>query len=130
VLDGGKVETWAVTLDELARELDVVIIVSSRNRSPRSGNCPEQAVTDYPRYLLEEANRFYEPAGALNVITVWALAHGEGLDQDQADDVRVRPIARLSRNPACVEPSLRCGADWFAASQASWTPPHAIRRSG
>ena len=95
VYDGGKVGTWAATLDELARELDVVIVVSSGNRSPRSGNRLEQAVTDYPRYLLEDANRFFEPAGALNVITVGALAHGEGLDPDRADDVRVRPITRL-----------------------------------
>jgi Subtilase family len=95
VFDGGKVGTWAATLDELVRELDVVIIVSSGNRSPRGGNRLEQAVTEYPRYLLEDANRFLEPAGALNVITVGALAHGEGLDPDRADDVRVRPITLL-----------------------------------
>jgi hypothetical protein len=94
VFDGGKVGTWAATLDELARELDVVIIVSAGNRSPRGGNRLEQAVTEYPRYLVEDANRFFEPAGALNVITVGALAHGEGLDPDRADDVRVRPITR------------------------------------
>lgn len=94
VFDGGKVGTWAATLDELARELDVIIIVSSGNRIPRGGNRLEQAITEYPRYLLEDANRFFEPAGALNVITVGALAHGEGLDQDLADEVRTRPITR------------------------------------
>ena len=83
VFDGGKVGTWTATLDELARELDIVIIVSSGNRSPRAGNRLEQAITGYPSYLLEETNRFYEPAGALNVITVGALAHGDGLDVDQ-----------------------------------------------
>ena len=95
IYDGGKVGTWAATLDELARELDIVIFVSSGNRSPRAGNRLEQAITGYPNYLLEETNRFYEPAGALNVITVGALAHGEGLDADRAEDVRVRPITRL-----------------------------------
>jgi hypothetical protein len=94
VFDDGKVGTWAATLDELARELDVVIIVSTGNRNPRGGNRLEQAVTEYPRYLLEDANRFFEPAGALNVITVGALAHGEGLDPDRANDVRARPITR------------------------------------
>lgn len=94
VFDGGKVGTWAATLDELARELDVVIIVSSGNRNPRSGTRLEQAVTEYPHYLLEDANRLFEPAGALNVITVGALAHGEGLDADSAEDIRVRPITR------------------------------------
>jgi hypothetical protein len=92
--DGGKVGTWAATLDELARELDVVIVVSTGNRSPRGGNRLEQAVTEYPHYLLEEANRFFEPAGAVNVLTIGALAHGEGLDGARADDVRVRPITQ------------------------------------
>ena len=90
--DGGKVGTWAATLDELARELDVVIVVSSGNRIPRGGNRLEQAVTEYPRYLLEDANRFFEPAGAMNVLTVGALAHGRGLDASLAEDVRVQPI--------------------------------------
>ncbi len=92
--DGGKVGTWAATLDELARELDVVIVVSSGNRSPRGGNRLEQAVTEYPDYLLEDANRFFEPAGAVNVLTVGAIAHGDGLDAALADDVRVRSITR------------------------------------
>jgi hypothetical protein len=92
--DGGKVGTWAATLDELARELDAVIIVSAGNRNPRAGSRLEQAVTEYPHYLLEDANRFFEPAGALNVLTVGAIAHGEGVDQERAEDVRVRPITR------------------------------------
>ena len=94
--DGGKVGPWAATLDELARELDVVIIASAGNRSPRSGNRLEQAVTEYPGYLLEPANRFCEPAGAINVLTVGALAHGEGLDEQLGQDVRVRAITRTS----------------------------------
>jgi subtilisin family serine protease len=93
--DGGKVGTWAATLDELARELDALIVVSSGNRNPRAGNRLEQAVTEYPNYLLEDSNRFFEPAGALNIVTVGALAHGEGLDAERAEDVRVRPITRL-----------------------------------
>src|SRR5580704_15621051 len=90
--DGGKVGTWAATLDELARELDAVIVVSSGNRSPRSGNRIEQAVTEYPRYLLEDANRLFEPAGAMNVLTVGALAHGEGLDASTRDWATIRSI--------------------------------------
>ncbi|TCA83705.1 S8 family peptidase [Rhizobium leguminosarum bv. viciae] len=92
--DGGKVGTWAATLDELARELDVVIVVSSGNRNPRGGNRLEQAVTQYPAYLLEDANRFFEPAGAMNVLTVGSLAHGEGLNAQHLAEVMVRPITR------------------------------------
>jgi hypothetical protein len=95
VYDGGKVGAWAATLDELARELNVVIIVAAGNRSPRAGTRLDQAVTEYPRYLLEATNRLYEPAGALNVVTVGALAHGEGLDQQEAEEVQVRPITQV-----------------------------------
>jgi hypothetical protein len=92
--DGGKVGAWAATLDELARELDVVIVVSSGNRKPRGGTRLEQAVTEYPDYLLEPTNRFFEPAGALNVLTVGSLAHGEGIDTDLAEYVTARSITR------------------------------------
>jgi hypothetical protein len=92
--DGGKIGTWAATLDELARELDIIIVVSSGNRSPRSGTRLEQAVTEYPNYLLEDANRFFEPAGATNVLTVGSLAHAEGMDVAVAEYANVRPIAR------------------------------------
>ncbi|HEX7936264.1 MAG TPA: S8 family peptidase [Paraburkholderia sp.] len=90
--DGGKVGAWAATLDELVRELDLVIVVSAGNRHPRGGNRVEQAVTDYPDYLVEAANRVLEPAGAMNVVTVGALSHGTGIAPELADDVRVRPI--------------------------------------
>ena len=91
---GGKVGPWAQTLDELARELDVVIVVSSGNRTPRSGTRIEQAVTQYPDYLLEAANRFCEQAGAMNVLTVGAIAQGPGLDGGLAQYAAVRPITR------------------------------------
>jgi subtilisin family serine protease len=96
IYDGGKVGPWAATLDELARELNVVIIVSAGNRAPRSGNRIEQAVTEYPGYLTEPANRLCEPAGAMNVITVGSLAHGDGIGPHVADNVGVRPITLVN----------------------------------
>ncbi len=88
----GRVGPWAATLDELARELDVLIFVSAGNRAPRSGTSVEQAVTEYPGYLLEAANRLCEPAGASNVITVGALANGTGLGARHEQDAHVQPI--------------------------------------
>jgi hypothetical protein len=94
IYDGGKVGSWAATLDELARELDAIVIVSAGNRKPRSGIHLEQAITEYPGYLLEPGNRLFEPAGAMNVLTVGALAHGEGLGPEFEEDVNVRPITQ------------------------------------
>ena len=72
----GKVGAWAATLDEVAREHNVLIVVSAGNRYPRGDGHLEEAVTEeYPRYLLERENRLLEPAGAINVITVGSLAH-------------------------------------------------------
>lgn len=92
IYDGGKVGPWAATLDELVAELDVIIVVSAGNRPPRTGNRIEQAVTEYPAYLMEPSNRLCEPAGAMNVITVGALAHGHGVGAGVAGNVGVRPI--------------------------------------
>lgn len=94
VYDGRKIGPWAATLDELSRELDAVIVVSVGNRTPRSGNRAEQGVTEYPRYLIEATNRLCEPAGAMNVLTVGSLAHGEGLGPEFQKEVGVRPITR------------------------------------
>jgi hypothetical protein len=39
-LPRGRVGPWAATLDELARELDILIIVSAGNRAPRARAAP------------------------------------------------------------------------------------------
>ena len=91
-LPSGRVGPWAATLDELARELDILIFVSAGNRSPRGGMRVEEAVTEYPRYLLEDNNRICEPAGAANVVTVGSVAHSNGLDPRHARDAHVHPI--------------------------------------
>lgn len=92
VIEGGKVGPWAQTLDELVRELDIVIIVAAGNRQPRRAMRIEEAVTEYPDYLLEPDNRLCEPAGGMNIITVGSVAHGNGLSARGQDNVGVRPI--------------------------------------
>lgn len=95
MVEGGKVGPWAQTLDELVRELDVVIVVAAGNRQPRSGQRIEQAVTDYPNYLMEDSNRLCEPAGGMNIVTVGAIAHGNGLSLRAEENVGVRPITEM-----------------------------------
>jgi hypothetical protein len=97
VFADGKVGPWAATLDALARELDVLIIVSAGNRNPRkAGPNSEEGVTLYPQYLLEPENRIFEPANAMNALTVGALAHGPGLDPGFHDDAKVRTITDVN----------------------------------
>jgi len=92
VIEGGKVGPWAATLDELVRERGVVIIVAAGNRQPRTGVRIEQALTDYPTYLLETSNRLCEPAGGMNIVTVGSLAHGDGLGPRAGENVGVLAI--------------------------------------
>lgn len=92
VYDGGKVGQWASALDELAREFNAVIVVSSGNRTPRQDLAAEESLTHYPAYLMEPENRVLEPANALNVVTVGSLAGASGLDEARAHHVSARTI--------------------------------------
>ena len=102
----GRVGPWAMTLDELARELNVLIFVSAGNRNPRGGTSVEQGVTQYPQYLLEDGNRIFEPSGAANVVTVGAVSHGSGLGAQHYDDAHVRAITQRPHEPS---PFTRAG---------------------
>lgn len=116
VIEGGKVGPWAQTLDELVRELDIVIIVAAGNRQPRRGLRVEEAVTNYPAYLVEHSNRLCEPAGGMNIVTAGAIAHGNGLSARAADNIGVRAITEalepspiLARGPGvggAIKPDL------------------------
>jgi hypothetical protein len=95
--DGGRVTPWAATLDALASELDVLIVLSAGN--PRGGNGapwgvePEAIITAYPRYLWFPENRIIEPATAACALTVGSLAHANGLRVNEFDGAEVRAIA-------------------------------------
>lgn len=102
-LPQGRVGPWAATLDALARELDVLIVVSAGNRRqprPFRSATSEELVTMYPNYLLEPENRLAEPAGAANVVTVGAVAGGTGLDARHEQDAHVRPITQAWGEPS------------------------------
>ena len=102
-LPQGRVGPWAATLDALARELDVLIVVSAGNRGrprPFGSATSEELVTVYPNYLLEPENQLAEPAGATNVMTVGAVAGGTGLDARHAQDANVRPITQEWGEPS------------------------------
>jgi len=67
----------AQILDTLAQELDILIVVSAGNYDNIFGTNGENAdyfQHHYPHYLLEPEARILEPATAVNVLTVGALA--------------------------------------------------------
>ena len=74
------VEELTETIDDLARELNVIIVVPTGNASvtlrgeTSSGYHVER---DYPNYLDEPSFRLAEPAPAALAITVGSIAHSD-----------------------------------------------------
>ena len=85
----GHVDRLAATLDTLARERDVLFVVSAGNFGGSSDG-PVNWREEYPSYLLEDNARIIDPAPALNVLTVGSLARLE----------RSRQAARSPKDPA------------------------------
>ena len=93
---GGKVTPWAAILDSLARELDVVVIVSAGNQffSPGKDESFATHLVGYPQYLLNDDARIIEPATGAIVLTIGALAHSDALPRRYSyQNVAFRPIA-------------------------------------
>lgn len=105
---GGKVSPWASVLDTLARELDVVIVVSAGNYEYDPGDCnsADGHVWEYPRYLLDGGANIIEPATGSIVLTVGALAGRSNVPPGAAENnVALRPIAHAEQ----PSPFTRCG---------------------
>jgi len=74
-----------MTLDNLVRELGVVITVSAGNIKELSARIAAEGLEVYPDYLLEDQHRLYEPASSVNALIVGSLAHSNGLTEADAE---------------------------------------------
>lgn len=97
---GGRASSWASELDTLARERDLVIVVSAGNsasgvRAPW-GATNDAILTSYPAYISSPENRIIDPAIAANVLTVGALAHANGLNDENRNEPQVQLVASLN----------------------------------
>lgn len=94
---GGHLKGFSVTLDNLARELGILFVVSAGNH--RIGEDSPDGLAwreNYPDYLLGEGWRIIEPAPALSALTVGSLArHNQTYNsQYHTHDPSEVPIAR------------------------------------
>lgn len=106
---GGRASSWASELDTLARERDLVIIVSAGNAATGLkapwGPKDDAIITSYPDYITSPENRLIDPAIAANIITVGALAHANGLSDTASNDPQTQHVA-LRNEPS---PATRSG---------------------
>ncbi len=95
IFDGGKPSIWAWTLDDIARMLNIIIIVSAGNSwPPFQDSFSEKVLNDYPNYLLRSENRIIEPATAAIPLTVGSLAHSEApRGAGGRDDVALKAVS-------------------------------------
>lgn len=84
----------AYVLDKLARDFDILIIVSAGNFSGSVAPAvPRHSWRDeYPEYLVSEQSVIIDPASALNVLTVGSLAYHNATSDEQ----RYPEISQLS----------------------------------
>lgn len=104
--DGRHIRGLAVTLDELAREKDVLFVVSAGNfEGTKEG--PKDWAEEYPTYLTSANARLFDPATAINALTVGSIARWDQPHAMQRDpnDATIRVIARRDE----PSPFTRCG---------------------
>lgn len=88
--DGTHIRGLAYILDKLARDFDILFIVSAGNFTGSTNpDVPENSWRDeYPNYLLHETCTIIDPAPALNVLTVGSLArHNATMDQQRYPEI-------------------------------------------
>ena len=81
--DGRHIRGIAYTLDRLAREYDVLFVVSAGNFRGTENLPRADWRTEYPEYLLADESLIIDPAPALNVLTVGALANHTATANEQ-----------------------------------------------
>jgi hypothetical protein len=94
---GRHVRGLAVTLDTLTREMGVLFVVPTGNFDGGENEIAWRE--EYPGYLLSGAASILDPATALNVLTVGALARWDRTFSSQryVDDATEQPIARRNQ---------------------------------
>ncbi len=88
--DGKHIRGIAYVLDRLAREYDILFIVSVGNFSG-SDNPPVPVASwrdEYPEYLMDDTSIIIDPATALNAISVGSLAkHNQHSDEQRYPEI-------------------------------------------
>ena len=125
VYGGERQFSWAEKLDELARELDIVVVVAAGNRypdvlqGPRTRREFQEAVRNH---VLSPDHRVCNPATAALALTVGAIARTEGLPPE-VDAVAGSP-------ERCPSPFTRTGPGYGHKLTAAAVKPDLVAFGG
>lgn len=119
---GPHVSVWSERIDELSRELDIVIVIAAGNLRRRDLPAHTDLLGAYPDYLLGDAARVAEPAIAVNALSVGSVAHA---DAPQRLDGRSRPGERAIAGVREPSPFTRSGP-----GTADATKPDLVHHGG
>jgi len=103
---GPHLSLWSERMDELARELDAVIVVAAGNHAASNLADGESLLDAYPTFLLDDECRVAEPGAGANVLTVGAVARH---DAPQRADGRTLPGDRPIASAGEPAPFTRSG---------------------
>ena len=97
--DGRHIRGIAYTLDRLAREYDILFVVSAGNFRGTETIPQSDWRAEYPEYLLAPESLIIDPAPALNVLTVGALAnHTANADEQRYGRSDVNALSPASED--------------------------------
>ena len=128
---GGRQFQWAEKLDELARDLDVVIVVSAVNRaSPPlpEGSTRDELQDSMKEILLGDEQRVCSPATASLAVTVGSISRsGAILVEDGEDKVRDSVSVVPKQGPS---PFTRTGPGYSLQTQKPAIKPDFVHFGG
>jgi hypothetical protein len=99
---GGQPSPLAALIDDLARALDVVVVVPTGNLQHETLAAPAQLLGRWPAYLAEPGNELLSPSQAAFAVTVGALAERDATDLTD-------PTARAAATAGGPAPYARRG---------------------
>jgi hypothetical protein len=131
----GRQFAWAEKLDELARELDIVLVISAGNRSdpiiPDDAYTREAfqaAVKD--NLLIDPEQRLCSPATAALAITVGAIARSDALSREDRDGGPQLRDAFAASPSECPAPFTRVGPGYNSNTNSPAIKPEFVDYGG
>jgi len=131
IYNGGRQFPWAEKLDQLSRELDIVIIVSAGNRFnlpiPDDAMTRSQLHCSVLNQLLTEDQRICNPASASLALTIGAIARSDAVTTPQGEGLRDAIAGSPSGAPS---PFTRTGPGYSIDTTKSQIKPEIVHYGG